>query len=157
MIRGIHHVAIHVKDLDRMVKFYKDAFGFEQVGGEIAWKDDPATDTIVGLKNSAARTVMLRAGACYFEVFEYSAPAPRDAGAAVASDRGYTHFCVDVTNIEEEFERLSKLGMRFFHTSAVDLGIVKTIYGQDPEGNLIEVQETSNTCDFELATLNKTR
>ena len=32
MIRGIHHVAVHVRDMDRMMKFYKDAFGFEVVG-----------------------------------------------------------------------------------------------------------------------------
>ena len=28
MIRGIHHVAIHVRDMDRMIAFYREAFGW---------------------------------------------------------------------------------------------------------------------------------
>ena len=32
VITGIHHVAVHVRDLDRMLKFYSEAFGFERVG-----------------------------------------------------------------------------------------------------------------------------
>jgi catechol 2,3-dioxygenase-like lactoylglutathione lyase family enzyme len=156
MIRGIHHLAIHVKDLDRIVKFYKDAFGFEQVGSEIAWRNAPLVDSLIGLKDSAARTVMLHAGSCYLEVFEYEAPQPREAGAAVASDRGYTHFCVDVTDIDAECERLANLGMRFHHTSPGDAGSQKFIYGQDPEGNLIELLETTRSSDFELAALKRT-
>ena len=34
MIRGIHHVGVHVRDLDRMIRFYREAFGFELVGDE---------------------------------------------------------------------------------------------------------------------------
>jgi catechol 2,3-dioxygenase-like lactoylglutathione lyase family enzyme len=32
MIRGIHHVSTHVRDLTQMLKFYSEAFGFEIVG-----------------------------------------------------------------------------------------------------------------------------
>jgi catechol 2,3-dioxygenase-like lactoylglutathione lyase family enzyme len=155
MIRGIHHVAIHVKDFDGILKFYKEAFGFVPTGDEVKWEKNPVLDSIIGLKDSAARTVMLKAGTCYIEVFEYFAPKPREAGAARPSDRGYTHFCVDVTDIEAEYKRLQACGMRFFNPVPVDVGIVKTVYGQDPEGNVIEIQQTSGSTEFEMKELNK--
>ena len=31
MIRGIHHVGMNCRDMERMKKFYCDAFGFEPV------------------------------------------------------------------------------------------------------------------------------
>jgi glyoxylase I family protein len=153
MIRGIHHVAVHVRDLDRMMKFYKEAFGFELVGEEFSWQDSEFIDRIVDVPNSAARGAMLRAGTCYMELFEYSAPAPTVSSPLRPFDKGYTHFCVDVTDIEQEYERLKGLGMTFSQPGPIDVGHVKSIYGRDPEGNLVEIQQTADNCDFPLASL----
>ena len=58
MIRGIHHVALATSDIDRLVKFYQEGFGFEVVAntgaefeaflrGEIArWKQVVQTANI---------------------------------------------------------------------------------------------------------------
>lgn len=58
-----------------------------------------------------------------------------------------------------EVERLSKLGMNFDRAHGrgrpVDVSIVKAIYGRDPEGNLIEIQETLPGCTFEARRLPK--
>lgn len=153
MIRGIHHFAIHVNDFDRMVKFYNEAFGFEIVGEEFSWENDEFIDKIVDVKNSAARGAMLRAGTCYFEMFEFKAPLPDSPDPQKPYDKGYTHFCVDVTDIEKEFERLQGLGMTFSQPGPIDVGHVKSIYGRDPEGNVIEIQETQSNCDFPLSAL----
>ncbi|HEY1075188.1 MAG TPA: VOC family protein, partial [Fontimonas sp.] len=64
MIRGIHHVAVHVHDLDRMIKFYRDAFGFEVVGEPFGWDSNDFIDRIVDVPDSAARGAMLRCGTC---------------------------------------------------------------------------------------------
>ena len=143
-------MGIHVHDLDRMVKFYKDAFGFELVGEEFGWRDSEFIDRIVDVPGSAARGAMLRAGTCYMELFQYSAPAPTVTSPLHPYDKGYTHFCVDVTDIEQEFERLKTLGMTFGQPAPIDVGHVKSIYGRDPEGNLIEIQQTADNCDFPL-------
>jgi glyoxylase I family protein len=150
MIRGIHHVAVHVNDLDRMVRFYKDAFGFEVVGEGFSWKDTPMLDRILDVPGSAAKGIMLRAGTCYLELFQFTAPPPRSSQPLRPFDKGYTHFCVDVTDIEREYERLKGLGMTFGHSAPLDAGHVKTIYGRDPEGNVIEIQQTTQACDFRL-------
>jgi len=153
VIRGIHHVAVHVRDLTRMITFYREAFGFELVGQEFGWSNDEFVDRIVDVPGSAARGAMLRAGTCYMELFQYSAPPPDSDRPLQPYDKGYTHFCVDVTDIEDEYLRLKGLGMTFSQPGPIDVGHVKTIYGRDPEGNLIEIQQTAGNCEFPLAAL----
>jgi catechol 2,3-dioxygenase-like lactoylglutathione lyase family enzyme len=150
MIRGIHHVAVHVHNLDKMMAFYKAAFGFEVSGEVFSWSKDEFIDRIVDVRGSAARGAMLRAGSCYMELFEYSLPAPTSTRALQPYDKGYTHFCVDVTDIENEVPRLRELGMTFTEPGPIDVGHVKSIYGRDPEGNLIEIQQTAPHCDFRM-------
>ena len=149
MIRGIHHIGAHVHDMERMIKFYREAFGFALLSEPFSWEDDDFIDKIVDVPNSAARGCMLRAGTCYLELFQYSKPAPDSPAPKRPYDKGYTHFCVDVIGIEEEFERLKGLGMTFSQPAPINVGHVKSIYGRDPEGNVIELQETI-ACDFEL-------
>lgn len=153
MIRGIHHVGVHVRDLDRMVKFYQEAFGFERADDEFSWRDTALIDQLIDVPGSAARGVMLRAGTCYLELFQFSAPDPVSTRPLRPFDKGYTHFCVDVTDIEKEFERLRALGMTFGHSAPLDVGHVKSIYGRDPEGNVIEIQQTEKNCNFPLSAL----
>ena len=93
---------------------------------------------------------MLRSGNCYLELFQYSAPQPTSTRPLQPFDRGYTHFCVDVTEIEKEYGRLKALGMAFSQPGPIDAGHVKSIYGRDPEGNLIEIQQTEDHCEFRL-------
>ena len=153
MVRGIHHVAVHVRDLDRMTQFYRDAFGFEIVGEAFGWQGEPLLDRILDVPGSAARGCMMRAGTCYLELFQFSAPEPVSTRPLRPFDKGYTHFCVDVTGIEAECARLSGLGMSFGDRAPVDMGHVKTLYGRDPEGNVIEIQEAAAHCDFRLEQL----
>ena len=47
-------------------------------------------------------------------------------------------------------KRLKTLGMTFGQPAPIDVGHVKSIYGRDPEGNLIEIQQTAENCDFPL-------
>lgn len=153
MIRGIHHFALHANDMDKMIKFYKAAFGFEVVGEPFDWENSEFIDRIVDVPSSAAKGAMLRAGTCYLEMFQYRAPKPTVSKPLQPFDKGYTHFCVDCTDIEKEFERLKGLGMTFSQAGPIDVGHVKSIYGRDPEGNVIELQQTQATCEFPLSKL----
>ena len=151
MIRGIHHVGMNCRDMDRMKTFYCKAFGFEPVDDGFGWeKGEPTMDHIVDVKDSASKGVMLRAGTCYLELFEYSSPPPESPNPKRPNDRGYTHFCVDVTEIEKDIPYLIECGMTFNDRAFVDVGHVKTIYGYDPEGNVIEVQQCMPNNGFTL-------
>lgn len=155
MIRGIHHVALHTPNFDRMAQFYRDAFGFEPAVDEFRWGNSRETDEALGVDGSAARTLMMKAGNCYIELFEYFSPPPRDAGPARPNDHGYTHFCVDVTDIEQEFDRLAALGMTFPIARPADFGPIRFVYGKDPDGNVIEIQQVAPDHPFAMERLEK--
>jgi catechol 2,3-dioxygenase-like lactoylglutathione lyase family enzyme len=145
MIRGIHHVGLSTPDLDRLTAFYRDVMGFDVVMNT-QWRDREIIDRMVGLSGSAARQVMLKAGNAYLELFEYESPVPRppltDRNPA---DHGYTHFCIDVVDIDAEYERLSANGMSFHAppptTDELGHTRLRAIYARDPDGNIVELQE----------------
>jgi catechol 2,3-dioxygenase-like lactoylglutathione lyase family enzyme len=141
MINGIHHTAISTPDIDRSVAFYRDLLG-ARVMSEFKWpKGSEVVDRIVGLEGSSARAAMLMLGNAMIEIFEYATPEPRpgDANRPVC-DHGITHLCLDVTDVKDEYERLSAAGMTF-HSPPQDLGDVWATYGRDPDGNVVELQE----------------
>jgi catechol 2,3-dioxygenase-like lactoylglutathione lyase family enzyme len=141
VIRGVHHTAISTPDIERLLGFYRDIVGFE-VTWDTSWEaGSDAADEILRLKGSAARLVMLRAGNVYLELFQYESPTPKpgDPDRPVC-DHGITHICLDVVNVDEEYERLSAAGM-VFHCPPQDVYDVRTTYGRDPDGNALEIQE----------------
>ncbi len=153
MIRGIHHLGINCRDMARMQRFYTEAFGFQPVDDGFAWANEPTMDHIVDVPGTAAKGVMMRAGTCYLELFQYSAPAPASLEPKRPYDRGYTHFCIDVSDMENDIVHLQKCGMTFNNRDFIDVGHVKTIYGYDPEGNVIEVQQCAPQNGFTLEQL----
>ena len=110
MIRGIHHVAVHVRDLTRMIRFYRDAFGFE-LGEEFGWSDSEFVDRIVDVPGPAARARCCGREPVTWSCFSTARRKPVSDRPLQPFDKGYTHFCVDVTDIEDEFIRLQGLGM----------------------------------------------
>jgi catechol 2,3-dioxygenase-like lactoylglutathione lyase family enzyme len=153
MIRGIHHVSVTTVHFDRLVKFYQDAFGFMPAADEGRWENSPLFDQVIGQKGTIARQILLKAGSCYLEIFEYRAPQGRDLGPLAPMDSGYTHFSVESTDIEADYKRLSELGMRFVHPSPVDFGAAKAVYGMDPEGRIIEISQLSPELPFSMEKL----
>ena len=146
MIRGIHHVAVSTPDLDRIVAFYRDVLGAEPVY-EGGWEKGSAIiDSIVGLEGSSCRQAMLKLHNAYLEFFEYHTPTPeRKDPAYPPNNHGYTHFCIDVTDIDFEYRRLSEAGVTFnAPPPEFDGGHVRATYGRDPDGNIIEIQQILN-------------
>ncbi|MGR8946495.1 MAG: VOC family protein [Gammaproteobacteria bacterium] len=141
MIHGINHVAISTGDIENLSKFYKDMLGFEEVF-KLNWDvGDEALDNITGLKDSSAKIVMLKCGNACLELFEYASPPPQalDENRPVC-DHGITHICLQVTDIEAEYERLKSAGMRF-HCAPQPVGELQATYGRDPDGNVVELLE----------------
>ena len=141
MIRRIDHVAVSTADAERMLRFYRDALGFEVVSDTSWSRGTTDLDDLVGLKDSAARSIMLRKGDTRFELFQYESPKPQPVDPRrPVCDHGITHFCLEVTDIYAEYERLRGAGMTF-HCPPKDFGVVRSTYGRDPDGNVIELYE----------------
>ena len=143
MILGANHVAISVPNMQKALAFYVDLLGFEKVG-DFSWNTNSETsDRILAVKGTAADVTVVKAGNILLEIFEFKAGGPRlqDPKRPVI-DHGFTHLCFAVKNLDEEYDRLKAAGMEF-HCPPVDLaeGLVRTVYGRDPFGNVIELEE----------------
>lgn len=139
-INFLHHVGMSVPSLDEARRFYVDLLGFTELGsGEFAEDDD--VDRIMALDGAAANVAFLTFGDFKIEMFEFAAPAQsRDDSGRPVYLHGITHLCLDVTDVRSVHSRLKAAGMRF-HSDPVDKEGVRTVYGRDPFGNAIELQE----------------
>jgi len=143
LIRGIHHATVSTGDLDRALRFYRDLLGLEVVHS-ISWeRGEPVADRLTRLKDSAATLVMLRAGNAFVELVHYESPYPRGGDPErPVCDHGITHICFDVVDVDQEYQRLKAAGVEF-HCSpkTIDNGRIRTTYGRDPDGNVLEFQQ----------------
>jgi catechol 2,3-dioxygenase-like lactoylglutathione lyase family enzyme len=141
VIRGIHHTAISTPDIDRAMAFYCDLLGFEVVVNGAWPRGVESVDTLIGLKGSAARMAMLRKGNAMLEFFEFESPVPAPGNPQrPVNDHGLTHICFDVTDLRSEYGRLKDAGMSF-HSEPLGSGDSCSVYGRDPDGNVIELVE----------------
>jgi catechol 2,3-dioxygenase-like lactoylglutathione lyase family enzyme len=141
MIHGIDHTALSVPDMDKALDFYSGVLGFE-VLMNFAWPSGAKPlDDLVGLEDSASKVAMLQLGDTRIEVFEYQNPVGKsqDADRPVC-DHGIIHLCLSVSDIEEEYARLSEAGVRF-NSRPIDMGREVCVYGRDPFGNVLELLE----------------
>lgn len=149
-VQGIHHIALSVPDIEKARYFYIGLLGAVEVAASEWGSGVPRINAILGLEDSAAKSFMARLSNAYIEVFEYliPRPAPQTADRPV-HECGYTHFCLQVDDIEAVYRRMSAAGIRFhcppIHSGAADehghkTGFIAT-YGRDFFGNVFELLE----------------
>jgi len=115
---------------------------FKPLMWEFGWdRGTPEADAVTGLTDSACRAAMLKIGDTFLEVFEYSAPAqPARTELRAVNLHGITHVCLEVTDIDSEYQRLKAAGMRF-NTEPMAQDGSSMVYGRDPDGNVVELIE----------------
>ena len=151
MIKNIHHLGIVVRDFDRMLKFYHEAFGFKVLGTELNIPKDKAAEIASSDRPKPNyQIIMMQAGNCYLEIMGNPEAGPA-SGTKPAG--GYVQLCIDVDDIDAEYTRLKDIGMTFGPPAPVDFGHVKAVTGCDPEGNVIELVQTMHNWDCNLAEL----
>ncbi|MDG2111207.1 MAG: VOC family protein [Actinomycetota bacterium] len=151
MIRAIHHTAISTGDIEASLRFYRDLLGFCEVD-QFRWRaGSSAMDAITALTDSAAKVALLRLDNAFLELFEYTSPQPEEADPnRPVCDHGITHLCLEVVDIDAEYERLSAAGM-MFHSPPIGGGLgVRATYGRDPDGNVVELLEVSDDSPLAL-------
>lgn len=144
MILGLHHTAMSSPDVARLARFYCEHLGFERAS-EFGWPQGFApADAVTGLEGSKARGELLRLGTAFLELFEFASPRPQpsDPERAVC-DHGITHICIRVDDLDAEYARLAAAGMAFHAPPQTFSPELKATYGRDPDGNVIELIETT--------------
>ena len=143
MILGVNHVALSVPNMDQALAFYCDQLGFKKLS-EAGWPaGTESADRILAVEGTSARVCHIGMPNLLMELFEFGdcIPASQDSHRPVI-DHGITHICLAVTDLDEEYTRLSAAGMEF-HSPPTGVGIpgVRTVYGRDPFGNVVELEE----------------
>ena len=144
MIKGINHIGISVSNLDRSIEFYRELLGLEVAVRRVF--EGAQYERLLALRGTRGTVALLKSHNAQIELFEFTNPSPKpgDPNRPVC-DHGITHICVEVTDIEGEYERLKAAGVTF-HCNPLDFsGVAKAIYGRDPDGNVFELLEISKT------------
>lgn len=137
-ITAIHHVGISTLDLDRLVAFYTETFGFQHVAG-LTWEPGSGdVDAALALDDSSAGMVMLRLGDVYLELFEFDNPRPEPVDPDhPITNIGINHVCLLVDDLDVVVRRLADKNA-VVHSSPRDIGDGPFVYCRDPDGNAIE-------------------
>lgn len=152
MIKSMNHVGISVADLERSIKFYRDAFRLEVVsrsefGDEMLDKYGERYERkyrmVLGLESATGKVATLRSGTLTLELFEFKTPEPKTADPHhPVCDHGISHFCVEVADLPGEYLRLQSAGATFHCPPQIFFGgKALATYGRDPDGNVFELLE----------------
>jgi len=144
-IKGVHHVAIGIKDLEAMKRFYTDVLGFKRVLVEIDDSEkNNMSDTMRGALPVIFDGAMLQqeAGGVVVELIHMIAPAPRPIRRNPAyGDIGVAKVSVTVPDVEQ-FYGQQKGVIPFCSEPQLakipQWGDYRFVFCRDPEGNLIE-------------------
>lgn len=157
MIQGLHHAAIHVGDMDRMLAFYRDVVGLDVIWDEVF--DDEIAASLTGYPNVRVRSASFRLGKARpgerdtLELCQYLHPKPRHKGQKLA-DVGSKHIALYVKDIQGTYEALKAKGVIFHcppqyyseHSRPPFVGVAETFF-DDPEGNAIQLVERADMKD----------
>lgn len=143
MIKGMHHVGISVRNLERSIVFYTELMGME-IAAPTFPLNAPDLEQIMALPALQGRMCVVRKGSLLIELFEFAHPKPlmKDADYPV-SDLGISHFGIEVEDLEATYQRLFAAGVRFHSPVMRFPRGVKATYGRDPDGNVFELLEIS--------------
>ena len=146
MIKGIHHAAIHVSDMDRALAFYRDLLGFT-----VIWTQEAGGEFLANLTQipgAALRAVLLAAGEQRsgdrgtVELIQMRNPQPRDMGNTFPDVRS-SHLAFYVEDLPATYEALRAKGVKFnYPPQHVDEGVIAgwtIVYLTDPDGNTLEM------------------
>jgi glyoxylase I family protein len=123
-LKGIHHIALNVTDLDRAEHFYTDVLGF----------------TVTHRFSKGLRHIMLDTGNALLALFETPELEMKSALEQL-SNKGYMHFAF-ATSREEFNKIMDELKSKKVHIDSGPMvrGEGESIYFTDPDKNHLEIR-----------------
>ena len=134
-------VGLATHDMERSVNFYQKVLGFQpyrkaDISGKVKF------DEIVDIDNVhlMAGWFRLNGTSKMLEIWEYVNPAtPKFEGVRDVTALGYS-FSLEVTDIQAEYQRLTKLGVEFVG-APVKLGDFWQVYARDLDSNIFSLRQ----------------
>ena len=144
MITGVGHPGLVVKDMEKMIVFYRDTFGFEMVlDTQVSGKE---ADDIVNFHVESERIVIMALGETQIEMLEYR-PIGRDYPKDYKSNDLFgVHLALNTDNMESDYDMLKEKGVKIISNGPQTIpeshpvfGGAKILYIADPEGHPLEL------------------
>jgi catechol 2,3-dioxygenase-like lactoylglutathione lyase family enzyme len=139
----LHHTGLTVADLERSLRFWRDAMGME-----VVFQQEKAGGYLEAIVGEPGAHVLMTHLAFdgegpRIELFQYLAPSGGQHLSRPA-DVGFAHICVACDDLDERLERLVAAGGRPFSKPVeVDTGVNKggrSLYLRDPDGHVVELE-----------------
>ena len=123
-LKGIHHIALNVTDLDRAERFYTEVLGFN----------------VAHRFSKGLRHLMLDTGNAYLALFE-TTHLDMKSSLEQLSKKGYMHFAFE-TDREEFIKIIDELKSKkvTIDSGPVVRGEGESIYFTDPDQNHLEIR-----------------
>lgn len=124
-VKGIAHVGLYIKDIERSKKFYTEILGFEKICEFVSLEDN--------------KIAFVKSGNLIIELIQHKVWMDRKDGL-------FDHIAMEVENIEETSERLRELGISFeadiyFDDLVFDKGVKYQAF-RGPDGEHLEIYQT---------------
>lgn len=140
-ISAFRHVALVVRNLDKMRSFYTARLGFDEI--DSSRESGEYIESVVDIRGADLVWSKLKSpGGVVLELLEYKFPVPKEgASSCQPSDQpGWSHIALQTDDIEALFADWSGQGTRFKNPPALSpSGGAMVAYCHDPEGNLLEI------------------
>ncbi len=142
MIKGINHTGIVVRNLDASIQFYCEVLGFELIR-KIERPGGPISQ-VVGYGDAHLLAAHLSIGNVMLEFIEYCNPEVLERYTQERAVIGGTHVAFDVDDIHSTYQKLLDKGANKLNPPERVASDKIVCYMQDPDGNWIELIETSD-------------
>jgi catechol 2,3-dioxygenase-like lactoylglutathione lyase family enzyme len=133
-----HHVALRVADMDRAVRFYREAFGARQVTLPFLIEGAFA-EMIWGPKGSRVKGCMLGFDEGVVELFEFLSE-PEPTGRLEQREATLMHFALKVDDVHDAVAKVRGAGGDALFP-VTPWGDIEFVYCKDPDGNVIELTQ----------------
>jgi len=137
-VATISHIGICSSDLERSVRFYTSALGFEQL--QAIDEIGAPYDTLLEMPGAVFSANFLKSGDVTIELVAY--PGGNVSGAierCPMNRRGFTHMTLLVDDVAATAERIVEFGGRIHPETRVDSPVGPLVFCTDPDGVRLEL------------------
>ena len=141
-ITAVRHIGIVVRDLERSLRFYRDALGLRVV--RAIEESGAYLDSLLALRNAQVKTVKLAApdGPAVIELLQFDSHPDTTTAQRPIYAVGPSHVAFSVEDLDAVYHRLAQAGVSFnAPPQRSPDSSAKVCCCQDPDGMTIELVE----------------